>query len=101
MLACSRAVHAAAALLSRYDFCRWSARHRGADRDARGAVRLAGQAVVPVFFIVYRSSELRGLPGVMARSVDVPPMIAVIAAADRAGTAGVVGALLAIPLSAG
>jgi predicted PurR-regulated permease PerM len=37
----------------------------------------------------------------MSRSVDVPPMVAVIAALIGAALLGVVGALLAIPLAAG
>jgi predicted PurR-regulated permease PerM len=55
-----------------------------------------------IFFIVYQQFEnFVVYPRVMARSVDVPPMIAVIAALIGAALLGVVGALLAIPLSAG
>ena len=58
--------------------------------------------VVGIFFIVYQQFENFVIyPRVMARSVDVPPMIAVIAALIGAALLGVVGALLAIPLSAG
>ncbi len=62
-----------------------------------------GKAVVAgVFFIVYQQFEnFVVYPRVMARSVDVPPIIAVIAALIGAALLGVVGALLAIPLSAG
>lgn len=55
-----------------------------------------------IFFVVYQQFEnFVVYPRVMARSVDVPPMIAVIAALIGAALLGVVGALLAIPLSAG
>lgn len=58
--------------------------------------------VAGIFFIVYQQFENFVIyPRVMARSVDVPPMIAVIAALIGAALLGVVGALLAIPLSAG
>jgi predicted PurR-regulated permease PerM len=58
--------------------------------------------VAAIFFIVYQQFENYVVyPRVMARSVDVPPMIAVIAALIGASLLGVVGALLAIPLSAG
>jgi predicted PurR-regulated permease PerM len=58
--------------------------------------------VAGIFFIVYQQFENFVIyPKVMARSVDVPPMIAVIAALIGAALLGVVGALLAIPLSAG
>lgn len=58
--------------------------------------------VAAIFFIVYQQFENFVIyPRVMARSVDVPPMIAVIAALIGAALLGVVGALLAIPLSAG
>jgi len=58
--------------------------------------------VAGMFFIVYQQFENFVIyPKVMARSVDVPPMIAVIAALIGAALLGVVGALLAIPLSAG
>lgn len=58
--------------------------------------------VAAIFFIVYQQFENFVIyPKVMARSVDVPPMIAVIAALIGAALLGVVGALLAIPLSAG
>lgn len=62
-----------------------------------------GKAVIAgIFFIVYQQFEnFVAYPRVMARSVDVPPMIAVIAALIGAALLGVVGALLAIPLSAG
>jgi predicted PurR-regulated permease PerM len=62
-----------------------------------------GKAVVAgIFFIVYQQFENYVIyPRIMARSVDVPPMIAVIAALIGAALLGVVGALLAIPLSAG
>ncbi len=55
-----------------------------------------------IFFIVYQQFEnFVVYPKVMARSVDVPPLIAVIAALIGAALLGVIGALLAIPLSAG
>jgi predicted PurR-regulated permease PerM len=58
--------------------------------------------VAGLFFIVYQQFENFVIyPRVMARSVDVPPMIAVIAALLGAAVFGVIGALLAIPLSAG
>jgi predicted PurR-regulated permease PerM len=58
--------------------------------------------VAGIFFVVYQQFENFVIyPRVMARSVDVPPMIAVIAALIGAALLGVVGALLAIPLSAG
>ncbi|MGH6656506.1 MAG: AI-2E family transporter [Actinocrinis sp.] len=58
--------------------------------------------VAGIFFIVYQQFEnFVVYPKVMARSVDVPPLIAVIAALIGAALLGVVGALLAIPLSAG
>ncbi len=58
--------------------------------------------VAGIFFIIYQQFENFVIyPRVMARSVDVPPMIAVIAALIGAALLGVVGALLAIPLSAG
>lgn len=58
--------------------------------------------VVAIFFVVYQQVEnFVVYPRVMARSVDLPPMIAVIAALIGAALLGVVGALLAIPLSAG
>jgi predicted PurR-regulated permease PerM len=58
--------------------------------------------VAGIFFIVYQQFEnFVVYPRVMARSMDVPPMIAVIAALIGASLLGVVGALLAIPLSAG
>ncbi len=58
--------------------------------------------VAGIFFIVYQQFENFVIyPRVMARSVDVPPMIAVIAALIGAALLGVIGALLAIPLSAG
>jgi predicted PurR-regulated permease PerM len=62
----------------------------------------AKAVVAGIFFIVYQQFEnFVVYPRVMARSVDVPPMIAVIAALIGAALLGVVGALLAIPLSAG
>ena len=55
-----------------------------------------------VFFIVYQQFENFVIyPRVMSRSVDVPPLVAVIAALIGAALLGVVGALLAIPLAAG
>jgi predicted PurR-regulated permease PerM len=58
--------------------------------------------VAAIFFVVYQQFEnFVVYPRVMARSVDLPPMIAVIAALIGAALLGVVGALLAIPLSAG
>jgi predicted PurR-regulated permease PerM len=55
-----------------------------------------------LFFIVYQQFENFIIyPRVMSRSVDVPPMVAVIAALIGAALLGVVGALLAIPLAAG
>ena len=55
-----------------------------------------------LFFIVYQQFENFVIyPRVMSRSVDVPPMVAVIAALIGAALLGVVGALLAIPLAAG
>lgn len=55
-----------------------------------------------LFFIVYQQFENFVIyPRVMSRTVDVPPMIAVIAALIGAALLGVVGALLAIPLAAG
>jgi predicted PurR-regulated permease PerM len=58
--------------------------------------------VVAAFFVVYQQFEnFVVYPRVMARSVDLPPMVAVIAALIGAALLGVVGALLAIPLSAG
>lgn len=58
--------------------------------------------VAGLFFIVYQQFENFVIyPRVMARSVDVPAMIAVIAALLGAAVFGVIGALLAIPLSAG
>jgi len=58
--------------------------------------------VAGIFFIVYQQFENFVIyPRVMARSVDVPPMVAVIAALLGAAVFGVIGALLAIPLSAG
>ncbi|HTJ38066.1 MAG TPA: AI-2E family transporter [Dactylosporangium sp.] len=55
-----------------------------------------------LFFIVYQQFEnFLIYPRVMSRSVDVPPMVAVIAALIGAALLGVVGALLAIPLAAG
>lgn len=62
----------------------------------------AKAVIAGIFFIVYQQFEnFVVYPRVMARSVDVPPMIAVIAALIGAALLGVVGALLAIPLSAG
>ena len=58
--------------------------------------------VVGLFFIAYQQFENFVIyPRVMSRSVDVPPMVAVIAALIGAALLGVVGALLAIPLAAG
>ena len=58
--------------------------------------------VAAIFFVVYQQFENYVVyPRVMARSVDVPAMVAVIAALIGASLLGVVGALLAIPLSAG
>jgi predicted PurR-regulated permease PerM len=55
-----------------------------------------------LFFVVYQQFENFIIyPRVMSRSVDVPPMVAVIAALIGAALLGVVGALLAIPLAAG
>ena len=55
-----------------------------------------------LFFIVYQQFENFIIyPRVMSRSVDVPPMVAVIAALIGAALLGVVGALLAIPVAAG
>ena len=55
-----------------------------------------------LFFIVYQQFENFVIyPRVMSRTVDVPPMVAVIAALIGAALLGVVGALLAIPLAAG
>ena len=55
-----------------------------------------------LFFVVYQQFENFVIyPRVMSRTVDVPPMIAVIAALIGAALLGVVGALLAIPLAAG
>jgi len=62
----------------------------------------AKAVVTAIFFVIYQQFEnFVVYPRVMARSVDVPPMIAVIAALIGASLLGVVGALLAIPLSAG
>jgi predicted PurR-regulated permease PerM len=58
--------------------------------------------IAAIFFVVYQQLENYVVyPRVMARSVDVPPMVAVMAALIGASLLGVVGALLAIPLSAG
>lgn len=58
--------------------------------------------IVGLFFIAYQQFENFVIyPRVMSRSVDVPPMVAVIAALIGAALLGVVGALLAIPLAAG
>jgi predicted PurR-regulated permease PerM len=58
--------------------------------------------VACLFFIAYQQFENFVIyPRVMSRSVDVPPMVAVIAALIGAALLGVVGALLAIPLAAG
>jgi predicted PurR-regulated permease PerM len=55
-----------------------------------------------LFFVVYQQFENFVIyPRVMSRTVDVPPMVAVIAALIGAALLGVVGALLAIPLAAG
>jgi predicted PurR-regulated permease PerM len=59
-------------------------------------------AVTAVFFILYQQFENYIVyPRVMARTVDVPPMVAVMSALIGFSLLGVVGALLAIPLSAG
>ncbi|HEY3867392.1 MAG TPA: AI-2E family transporter [Actinocrinis sp.] len=58
--------------------------------------------VTGIFFILYQQFENYIVyPRVMHRTVDVPPMIGVIAALIGFSLLGVVGALLAIPLSAG
>ena len=54
-----------------------------------------------VFYIVYQQVENYVIyPRVMARSVDIPGSVIVIAALIGAGLLGVVGALLAIPTAA-
>jgi predicted PurR-regulated permease PerM len=54
-----------------------------------------------IFYIVYQQVENYVIyPRVMSRSVDVPGVVAVIAALVGAGLFGVVGALLAIPTAA-
>jgi predicted PurR-regulated permease PerM len=54
-----------------------------------------------IFYVIYQQVENYVIyPRVMARSVDVPGVVAVIAALIGAGLFGVVGALLAIPTAA-
>ncbi len=54
-----------------------------------------------VFYVVYQQFENYVIyPKVMARSVDIPGSVIVIAALAGAGLLGVVGALLAIPTAA-
>jgi predicted PurR-regulated permease PerM len=58
--------------------------------------------VVLLFFVAYQQLENYLIyPRVMSRSVDLPPAVAVIAALGGFTLLGVVGALLAIPLTAG
>ncbi len=62
----------------------------------------AKAVIAAIFFVVYQQVENYVIyPRVMGRSVDLPPLVAVIAALIGAALLGVVGALLAIPLSAG
>ena len=59
-------------------------------------------AVAAAFFVLYQQFENYIVyPRVMSRTVDVPPMVAVMAALIGFSLLGVVGALLAIPLSVG
>jgi predicted PurR-regulated permease PerM len=54
-----------------------------------------------VFYIAYQQFENYVIyPRVMARSVDLPGLVIVIAALVGAGLLGVIGALLAIPTAA-
>jgi predicted PurR-regulated permease PerM len=54
-----------------------------------------------IFFLVYQQAENYLIyPRVMAKSVDIPGAVTVIAAIIGASLLGVVGALLAIPTAA-
>ena len=71
-------------------------------------VSLIGVAISPatgiacvIFYVIYQQLENYVIyPRVMARSVDIPGSVIVIAALIGAGLLGVVGALLAIPTAA-
>ncbi|HET8559450.1 MAG TPA: AI-2E family transporter [Marmoricola sp.] len=57
--------------------------------------------ILVIFYIVYQQVENYLIyPRVMARSVEVPGVVTVIAAVIGAGLLGVIGALLAIPIAA-
>ncbi|MFT4084262.1 MAG: AI-2E family transporter [Nocardioides sp.] len=57
--------------------------------------------IAVIFYVIYQQLENYAIyPRVMARSVDVPGLVTVIAALIGASLLGVVGALLAIPTAA-
>ena len=57
--------------------------------------------IVAVFYLIYQQVENYVLyPRIMKRSVDVSPVVTVVAVLIGGGLLGVVGALLAIPLAA-